>query len=144
MTLHNDSMAGWTDRLNRTSARVAQDFPGEGPNRQPVHTVYGGAHLFSPGTAARLGQLATSTMEDWCPDPEAFASVLALDDTLAAPVYELVAEKLRTEPVEDFRLDFEDGYGHRPDEEEDGHARSAEEGNPNAERRYSLYQVGPG
>ena len=125
MTLHNDSMAGWTDRLNRASARVAQDFPGEGPNRQPVHTVYGGAHLFSPGTAARLGQLATSTMEDWCPDPEAFASVLALDDTLAAPVYELVVEKLRTEPVEDFRLDFEDGYGHRPDEEEDGHARSA-------------------
>jgi citrate lyase beta subunit len=38
-----------------------------------------------------------------------------------------VTDKLRKEPVEDFRIDFEDGYGHRPDEEEDGHARSAAE-----------------
>ena len=29
------------------------------------------------------------------------------------------------EPVEDFRIDFEDGYGNRPDAEEDGHAQSA-------------------
>jgi citrate lyase beta subunit len=36
-----------------------------------------------------------------------------------------VAAKLRREPVEDFRLDFEDGYGNRPDDEEDAHAQSA-------------------
>ena len=35
------------------------------------------------------------------------------------------AEKLQREPVEDFRIDFEDGYGNRPDDEEDGHAVSA-------------------
>ena len=34
-------------------------------------------------------------------------------------------EKLQREPVEDFRIDFEDGYGNRPDEEEDGHAAAA-------------------
>ena len=34
-------------------------------------------------------------------------------------------EKLRREPVEDFRIDFEDGYGNRSDEEEDGHAAAA-------------------
>ena len=34
-------------------------------------------------------------------------------------------EKLRREPVEDFRIDFEDGYGNRPDDEEDGHAAAA-------------------
>lgn len=44
---------------------------------------------------------------------------------LAHTVYRRVREKLRREPVEDFRLDFEDGYGNRPDEEEDGHAASA-------------------
>ena len=36
-------------------------------------------------------------------------------------------DKLRREPVEDFRIDFEDGYGHRRDAEEDGHAQSAAE-----------------
>ncbi|HYG62048.1 MAG TPA: phosphoenolpyruvate kinase, partial [Thermoanaerobaculia bacterium] len=38
---------------------------------------------------------------------------------------ERVTEKLRREPVEDFRADFEDGYGNRPDAEEDGHAGTA-------------------
>jgi hypothetical protein len=36
-----------------------------------------------------------------------------------------VTDKLQREPVEDLRLDFEDGYGTRPDREEDGHAVSA-------------------
>jgi len=36
-----------------------------------------------------------------------------------------VREKLQREPVEDFRIDFEDGYGARPDEEEDAHAVAA-------------------
>jgi citrate lyase beta subunit len=44
---------------------------------------------------------------------------------LAHTIYKRVGEKLRREPVEDFRIDFEDGYGNRPDEEEDGHAVSA-------------------
>jgi hypothetical protein len=44
---------------------------------------------------------------------------------LAHTVYARVVEKLRREPVEDFRIDFEDGYGNRPDAEEDGHAVSA-------------------
>ncbi|MEW5798734.1 MAG: phosphoenolpyruvate kinase [Bacteroidota bacterium] len=44
---------------------------------------------------------------------------------LAYTIYERVIEKLKREPVEDFRIDFEDGYGNRPDAEEDGHAASA-------------------
>jgi len=38
-----------------------------------------------------------------------------------------VLEKLQREPVEDFRIDFEDGYGNRPDAEEDQHAKLAAE-----------------
>ena len=38
---------------------------------------------------------------------------------LAKNVYERVREKLKQEAVEDFRIDFEDGFGHRPDAEED-------------------------
>src|SRR5262249_22220906 len=44
---------------------------------------------------------------------------------VGAVIYPRVLDKLRREPVEDFRLDFEDGYGPRPDAEEDGHAQSA-------------------
>jgi citrate lyase beta subunit len=44
---------------------------------------------------------------------------------LAHAVYTRVAEKLKAEAVEDFRIDFEDGYGNRPDPEEDGHAAQA-------------------
>jgi citrate lyase beta subunit len=44
---------------------------------------------------------------------------------LAHSIYSRVNDKLKREPVEDFRVDFEDGYGNRPDAEEDGHAASA-------------------
>ena len=50
-----------------------------------------------------------------------------MDASLAAKVYPRIGDKLRREPVEDFRLDFEDGYGNRPEAEEDGHAASSAE-----------------
>ncbi len=125
MTLSNDSLDAWADRLGAAAVRIGSDFPGEGPERQPVHTVYGGAHLFSANTAARLGHLANAALDRWSPDPEEFQRLLDLPEALAEPVHALVREKLSREPVEDFRLDFEDGYGHRPNDEEDEHARSA-------------------
>jgi citrate lyase beta subunit len=125
MTLRQDSLNGWSERLGTVSARLATDFPGERPDRQPVHTVYGGAHLFSADTAGRLGELSMTALHNWASTSEELASILELPDELAEQVHRLVVEKLHREPVEDFRIDFEDGYGHRPDEEEDGHARSA-------------------
>jgi citrate lyase beta subunit len=125
MTLRQASLNGWSERLGTVSARLAADFPGERPDRQPVHTVYGGAHLFSADTAGRLGELSMTALHNWASTSEELASILELPDELAEQVHRLVVEKLHREPVEDFRIDFEDGYGHRPDEEEDGHARSA-------------------
>jgi len=86
--------------------------------------VYGGAHLFRADTAQRLGATALRALEEYAPDAEAFAASIGLPARLAQTVYTRVVEKLRREPVEDFRLDFEDGYGNRPDREEDGHAES--------------------
>ncbi len=40
-------------------------------------------------------------------------------------VYNRTIEKLRREPVEDYRIDYEDGYGFRSDAEEDAHSISA-------------------
>jgi hypothetical protein len=95
------------------------------PGRQPVHTVYGGAHLFKADTAARLGATALRALQEYAPDPAALAAAVGLAPASAARVHARVADKLQREPVEDFRLDFEDGYGNRPDAEEDGHAESA-------------------
>jgi citrate lyase beta subunit len=97
------------------------------PARQPVHTVYGGAHLFRAGTARKLGDLALRALEQHAPDATKFAAALGYEHSArqAESLYSRVVEKLRREPVEDFRCDFEDGYGTRRDEEEDGHAVAA-------------------
>ena len=94
-------------------------------DRQPVHTVYGGAQLFKAETPARLGALALELIRNYAPDAEAFAECLGLDNAIASAVFDRVMAKLEREPVEDFRIDFEDGYGYRSESEEDGHARSA-------------------
>ena len=82
MTLNQDSLTRWSRRLADATVRVAADFPGERPDRQPVHTVYGGAHLFSSETAARLGELASGALAGWLPDPSDLTAVLDLPDDL--------------------------------------------------------------
>jgi uncharacterized protein DUF6986 len=96
-------------------------------NRQPVHTVYGGAHLFSADIARKLGAGALKALHDHAPNAEALAYALELTPELGARIYPRLVDKLTREPVEDFRIDFEDGFGHRSDEEEDRYARLAAE-----------------
>jgi len=87
--------------------------------------VYGGAHLFKSDTTRKLGTLAERALTEYAPDAAAFANALDIRDDLAATVYQRVAEKLHREPVEDYRIDFEDGFGIRSDAEEDAAVDSA-------------------
>jgi citrate lyase beta subunit len=114
-------LATLSDANRRTQAR----YPGESGRRQPVHVVYGGAHLFRADTTPRLGAAALRALDEYAADPATLGEVLGVATSLAATIDARIREKLRREPVEDFRLDFEDGYGNRPDREEDGHAASA-------------------
>ncbi len=111
-------------RLSGANRRFAEAYPGDRADRQPVHTVYGGAHLFSAEVAAKLGAAALRALEEHALDPITFARAIGLpgSESLARAVHARVVEKLKREPVEDYRIDFEDGYGNRPDAEEDGHA----------------------
>jgi len=93
--------------------------------RQPIHVVYGGAHLFKADTALRLGATALKVLDEYAADAPTLGWVLGIPPDAAARVYARVRDKLQREAVEDFRLDFEDGYGNRPDAEEYGHAESA-------------------
>jgi len=156
-SLSDASLTELTEPLRQANEEFSHHYPGETGRRQPVHTVYGGAHLFKSDSAKRLGSLARRSLDQFAPDfltfaralelpgsrdlPEDFdeanelASMLKTDPEqarkehksawLAYTIYRRVVEKLQREPVEDFRIDFEDGYGNRPDDEEDGHAVSA-------------------
>ncbi len=125
MTLHDSETRRITDALEKPLADLAARFPGESPQRQPVHTVYGGAHLFKSDTAPRLGELAFRALREHAPDAPTFANAIGLPAANAGTIYKRVTEKLQREAVEDFRIDFEDGYGNRPDDEEDHHAALA-------------------
>jgi citrate lyase beta subunit len=108
-------------RLRRANAAFAREYPGDPTGRQPVHTVYGGAHLFKADSVPKLGELAQKTLGEYAPGPQVLAEALGLAGHADA-VYARVKAKLSREPVEDYRIDFEDGYGNRPDAEEDAEA----------------------
>jgi citrate lyase beta subunit len=156
-TLSPESLHDITTRLEPAHRALQRRYPGPPAERQPIHVVYGGAHLFRSGTTRRLGELALRSLDDFAPDFAAFAKAVGLAGSATLPdtreataaiaksiesdpvtarrenypawfahtVYQRVREKLQREPVEDFRIDFEDGYGNRPDDEEDGHAAAA-------------------
>ena len=91
--------------------------------RSPVHVVYGGAHLFKSDTPQKLGKIALKNLRQYAPSVEHFAEAFNLNLEIAETVFERVTAKLSGEAVEDFRIDFEDGYGFRKDAEEDADAR---------------------
>ncbi len=131
-------------------------YPGDKPDRQPVHTVYGGADLFTADSAQKMGNAALKTLLNNAENFVEFAKAIELSGhellpTNAADIeklikkmdsnseverkkdcawlsyttYNKVIEKLKKEALEDFRIDFEDGFGNRSWEEEDATAENA-------------------
>jgi len=143
-------------RLGEANLAFQQAYPGDRADRQPVHTVYGGADLFRADTAHRMGASAMNALLEHAPDFAEFARAIELPGCtrlprtaaetkrlatrlgrmtepqrrtspawLAYTTYHKVIDKLRTEAVEDFRIDFEDGFGNRSAQEEDATAIAA-------------------
>ncbi|MBC7544476.1 MAG: phosphoenolpyruvate kinase [Candidatus Sericytochromatia bacterium] len=159
MSLPVDRTQTILDSLQQANAAATVIYPGESDARQPVHTVYGGAHLFKSDSAKKIGALSRRSLTEYGPNFATFAKAIGLTGAetlpetaeviavlesqltknadgvresnpaawLAHTLYRRVTEKLSREALEDFRIDFEDGYGNRPDAEEDGHAVSAAE-----------------
>lgn len=156
-TLNSESLREINSRLEQAHKAQERRYPGASGQRQPIHVVYGGAHLFRAGTARRLGELALKSLDEYAPDFITFAKAVNLPGADKLPnssdatadiaqsieadpeiaqrenpaaffahrIYRRIRDKLQREPVEDLRIDFEDGYGNRPDDEEDGHASAA-------------------
>jgi len=122
----SDGLADLLDeRLADADLELASRYPGEAGTRQPVHTVYVPGDRFAADTARQWGDHALRLLEEHAPTAVDLASATGGDPGLVADVYDRVRAKLVREPVEDLRVDFEDGYGLRPDDEEDAAACAA-------------------
>lgn len=106
-----DLAAELDTRLADADAALARDYPGERPGRQPVHTLYVPADRYDAGTVMAHGAAALAVLDDHA---QAFADLVGDDDLVAR-----VRTKLASEPVEDLRVDFEDGYLGKDDAAED-------------------------
>ncbi|MFZ4058124.1 MAG: DUF6986 family protein [Ferruginibacter sp.] len=142
--------------LGEANLKFQRVYPGDKPDRQPVHTVYGGANLFKSDTTEKIGEIALRNLTANAPDFVTLAKTLKLEghehlpslekdivaltqkmDSLSEAdrkqeaawlsysVYNKIVKKLKAEAVEDFRIDFEDGFGNRPNDEEDATAVNA-------------------
>ncbi len=119
------AIAGLDALLAVADTELAAGYPGDPPGRQPVHTVYVPADKFGPELPAQWGRRALLALGSFARESAEFAAAMGIPPGLAAGVLPLVRAKLAAEPVEDLRLDFEDGYGDRGDEAEDADAASA-------------------
>ncbi|MFE2414816.1 DUF6986 family protein [Kitasatospora sp. NPDC059408] len=114
--------------LAPVDADLARRYPGDSGTRQPVHTVYVPADAFAADTVRSWGRQALEAFDTHAGTPAELARALGVaDDALLADVHARVRAKLEREPIEDLRIDFEDGYGPRPDAEEDAAAVRAAE-----------------
>jgi citrate lyase beta subunit len=116
------------DEMLAASDRALEErYRGDRAGRQPVHTAYVPADLFHPDLAADWGRRALQALEECVSSAAEFGAGMGLAVDLAAIVQERVVAKLTDEPIEDLRLDFEDGYkpASDPDIAEDTDARTA-------------------
>lgn len=112
--------------LKEANTAFQKIYPGDRSERQPVHTLYGGANLFKYDSARTLGERALEVLETYAPDHKVFGEVFGFNDPgFSRQIHDKVINKLRKEAIEDFRIDFEDGYGNRSNEEEDETAVAA-------------------
>lgn len=156
LTIKDDTKTIVFNHLKKANQAFNEFYIGDRQDRQPVHTVYGGAHLFKSDTTQSLGKIALKSLVHYAPDFIEFAKAFELKGFEKLPndldgkrglidalskmskteikqhhagfpfrIYSKVIAKLMVEGVEDFRIDFEDGYGNRSDSEEDNTAIQA-------------------
>ena len=124
MTISSSKKEQLFNRLRDANNAFNEIYPGDKSDRQPVHTLYGGANLFKSDSPITLGQRALEILDTYAPNHEVFGKAFGLTggDDFAKKIYNKVVAKLKSEAIEDFRIDFEDGYGNRSNEEEDATA----------------------
>lgn len=110
-------------QLSAVDERVAVRYPGASGARQPVHTCYVPADKVDVATVDRWAEQALDALDEHAPTPRDLAEILGWGPELADAVHPRVRARLADAPLEDLRMDFEDGYGRRDDQVEDEDAQ---------------------
>ena len=135
-TLNTENTSALLSKLEDANISFQKNYPGDRPDRQPVHTVYGGANLFKADIADKMSKGALASFNAYAPNFAALARALELPGYQIIPdsdekikymasslrkggemstnptlrilhnVYEKVKTKLENEALEDFRIDF--------------------------------------
>jgi citrate lyase beta subunit len=118
------------ERLELANRAASADALSSSPKQafhQPVHVMYGGAHLFTEKTFEKIASMAAQAFKYAASSPQALTARCgeSWSPDFAENVFNRAQKKIFEHPLEDYRIDFEDGYGIRSDEEEDHHAVSA-------------------
>ena len=121
LSISESTKSSVLEGLNKANSNFQVHYPGDRPDRQPVHTVYGGAQLFKADTIQKMAGSAMAHFKKYAESKNVLQEVFGIagDNNIAAQVFSKIIDKLNGEAVEDFRIDFEDGFGNRPDAEED-------------------------
>ena len=113
----SDADLGAVEQILRdVDGYLAARYPGERAAIQPLHTVYVSAADASPDLPDRWGSAATTLLD---------GQVAVLAELADSVLVTRVRDALERNPIQDLRLDFEDGYGLRDDATEDADARRA-------------------
>src|SRR4051794_5634836 len=110
--LDKDAYAELDNHLSAVDDALRRHYPGDPAGRQPVHTVYVPADRFDAELVQHWGEQALASIVENPPFP------------FPTGITARVTAKLAREPIEDLRIDFEDGYGTRDDDEEDAAAEA--------------------
>ena len=139
------AIAALDEALAPLDAWAAQRWPGGAGLGQPIHTVYVPADQAAPGLSRDWGRRALASLEAYAPTPAELAEALGLGAGSGGPgtgwgpgglelsvdeiddAWPLLRRALQEAPIQDLRLDLEDGYGPHTDDEEDAHADAAAE-----------------
>ncbi|MDQ4039951.1 MAG: aldolase/citrate lyase family protein [Actinomycetota bacterium] len=118
MRLSAETLAAIEAALEPVDRKSRQEYPGDANARQPVHTVYVPADRVETGITAAWGASALAAVREHAPDAATMAGALGMDRVLVADVWDRVLTKLDREPIEDLRVDAEDGYRGAPEAED--------------------------
>lgn len=117
-------MAAVQDGLAATDRLLAEQFPGDDGSRQPLHTVYVPADRFTPKLPAEWGQAALDLISAQG-GIDTVCRTVGVSEEMIPQIAGKVTAKLANQPIEDLRIDFEDGFGDRGDAAEDSAAAEA-------------------
>jgi hypothetical protein len=124
-SFHDDEWLDLLERARLAAAEHRRRYPGDPGVGQPLETLYVPADRVTATTTAEFGAEALRLLGEHAPDAASFESAFGVNAAVAERSRARVLAKLERAPVEDLRVDFEDGYGARPDDEEDRHADAA-------------------